>query len=244
MGRESRLKKQRKDDPDRRQRIQSMLESERQVREGLEGVLKQGRELGDRTHYHKLGQDTAAHVGKLLEEFKELFGQWVEVLGQCCLANHQLQSECEALEDELARRQGRPPRPDPFARLAPALDTLPPDQAAALRLVAALGKVPPRPVGPEATAAFDKATAFVESMTGKAAEVRREAQVMFEIAEEKVRRGWVQRAEVDSYKATAIASFEKIEAPLPGCRNDLESQLAEHESLLKCRQELRQALEQ
>lgn len=242
MGRESRLKKQRKADPERPQRIQSMLESERQMRDGLEDVLKNGRELGDRAHYHKLGQDTAARVGKLLEEFKELFGQWIEVLGQCCLANHQLQSECEALEDELARLQGRPPRPDPFARFAPMLDKLPPDQAASLRLVATLGRTPPRPAGPQATEAFDKAKAFVEAMAGRAAEVRREAQTLFEIGEEKVRRGWVQRAEVDSYKATAVASFEKIESPLPGCRKDLESQLAQHESQLKRRQDLRQAL--
>ena len=80
-------------------------------------------------------------------------------------------------------------------------------------------------------------------MTGKAAEVRREAQAVFEIGEEKVRRGWVQRAEIDSYKATTEASFEKIETPLPDYRKDLESQLAEHESLLKRRQELCQALD-
>ena len=243
MGRESKLKKQRKVDPQRPQRIQSMLESERQMRDSLEAVLKKGRDLGDRAHYHKLGQDTAARVGKLLEEFKELFGQWIEVLGQCFLVNHQLQSECEALEDELARLQGRPPKPDPFARLAPVLDQLPPDQAAALQLMATLGSIPPKTGGPDTTEAFEKAKASVEAMAAKAAAARQETQAMFEIGEEKVRRGWAQRAEIDSYKATAEESFEKIEAPLPGCRKDIESQLAEHESLLKRRQQLCQALD-
>lgn len=242
MGRESRLKKQRKADPERPQRIQSMLESERQMRDGLEDVLKKGRELGDRAHYHKLDQDTAARVGKLLEEFKGLLGQWIDMLGRCCFANHQLRSECAALEDELARLQGRPPKPDPFARAAPMLDQLPPRQAAALQLMATLGNTPPKTGSPDTTEAFDKAKAFVEAMATKAAEVRREAQVMFEIGEEKVRRSWAERAEIDSYKATAEESFEKIEAPFPGCRKDLESQLAEHESLLERRQQLRQAL--
>lgn len=242
MGRQSKLKKLRKADPTRAERVQAMLQSERQLRETLDRVLKMGKELGDHMHYDRLGTDVETRAKELLKEITDLIEhERVKVLEQCFTANYDLRRECESLGDELDKLEGRAARPDPLEGEESLLAQLPPKQAAALRLVAAQSRLP-APPAPEATDAFERGKDFLERLTARVSELRRETATLLEVTEEKVRRGWAARSEVDSRKPDRERFLSQIEAAVPPVREFVETALAEYHLQLQRRARLRQAI--
>jgi len=217
--------------------------NEQRLREIMERALAAGKDLSDHVHYDKLGQETGLRSEALLHEFPELLDKRMDALGPCSLANHQLQRECETLQDELDRREGRPPRPDPMEVLAPVLAQMPADQVAALRFVNALSQEP-APPAPDATEVFEKAKDYVRSLDEKLADIRKHSAALGEVAREKVRRGWMPQSEIDSREPLLEKNFRVIDAAIQVCRDFLRTAIDEHQKLIRRREDLRAALAQ
>lgn len=203
-----------------------------------------GKELGEHAHYDKLSRDTADRVSRLLEQFKELIERdRMEVLGECLLANHHLQRECERLAAEIAMAKGEPPPPDPLADVESLLAGLPTQQANALRWAVAEYSLP-APEAPDTTDAFPNGRAFVDRLTATVAEIQREAATLFDIVDVKVQKGWAQRADIDCRKVDAQKFLLQFDNAREESRRMLEAALREYQSLSERRQKLRADLEQ
>jgi len=232
----------RQPDPARAARIQAMRQSEHKMRAAIEPALRAAKELGDRMHYDKLYSETHARLQEQLEEIKTLIGpECLKMLAPCFLAGHELRRECETLQRKLDRLEGRPPKPDILDAVDPILAQCSPEHAAALRGVL-LDASSPAPPAPETTDAFDNARAFVERLTTRVDDARRDTAMLFEIAAEKVRRGWVAQSEIESCQPASQTFFAGIEGPVTMIRTSFESSLADYDSLQERRRQLRQAL--
>lgn len=241
MGRKRKAPTFRQPDPARAARIQAMRQGELKMRAAVEPALKAAKELGDRMHYHKLSTESQARAQGHIEAITALIDERLVALTPCFLATHELRRECETLQRDLDALDGHPPKPDILDAAEPLLAQCSPEQAAALRGVL-LDASLPAPPAPETTDAFDVARTYVERLTATRDEVRRETDMLFEIAAEKVRRGWMPQAEIDSRRPPSEAFLADTEKCVAVIRSSFESALADYASLQERRCQLRQAL--
>jgi len=218
-----------------------MREKDRALREAVDRTLKATKDLSHRSYYAKLSETAAARTQELLGRLKDLIQRdRIEAHGQCLFANHQISEECDRLQDELDRREGRPTRPDPLTQAEPVLATLDPKQASAIRFLAMLQASTP---APETTDAFEKARIFIDETQTTTADLRREAGLLVDVAEEKGRRGWADTKAIDRDRTELTGLLAKVDAAVAESRDRLQSDLTEYEALSRRRLALRQALQ-
>jgi hypothetical protein len=241
MGRKSKPKTTPQVDLARAARIQSMREKDRALREAVEKTLKATKDLSDRGYYARLSETAGDRTEKLLGRLKDVLERdRIEAHGQCIFANHQISQECDRLQDELDRREGRPTHPDPLTQVEPVLAGLDPKQASAIRFVAMLQA---SATAPETTDAFEKASAFIDEFETIAADLRREAGLLVELGEEKERRGWADAKDIDRYRTELTGFLAKVDAAVAESRDRLQRDRTEYEALSRRRLALRQALQ-
>jgi hypothetical protein len=214
---------------------------EQQLRETLERALHHGKDLGDHVHYDQLAREASIRCEALIHDLLGAVDQHLEVLSACALANHQLRRECETLQKELDHLEGRPPEPDLFEAAEPVLRQLSAEQVAALRYVCSL-ESEPAPPAPDSTEVFAKGQAYVQGLEQQLAEIRSLATRVFEVLEEKVRRGWMPQSEIDSRKPGTEEGIRKMDELVELRRDFLRSCIEDRDALLRRRDELRQAL--
>lgn len=93
----------------RQERIRTMRAKETAALESLDRVLRSGKDLGDRVHYDTLLKAKADEIPTLVEHITTARAQAVESVGQCGIANYELTRECERLQAQLDRLEGRHP---------------------------------------------------------------------------------------------------------------------------------------
>lgn len=212
------------------------------MRAAVEPALRAAKQLSDRMHYDKLYTEGQARMQGHLAAITALIEERVAVLGPCFLASHELRRECETLEREVDALDGCPPKPDILAAAEPLLAQCSPEQAAALRWVL-LDNTLPAPPAPETASAFDAARTYIERLTTTQEELRRETDLLFEIAAEKVRRGWLLQSEIDSRRPSCEVFLGNIVKCVTLIGSSFESSLADYTLLKEHRCRLRLALQ-
>ncbi|MGH9889741.1 MAG: hypothetical protein ACREBE_29705 [bacterium] len=230
-------------DPHRAERIRQARDKERRAREALDRTNALSRELGDRIYYDKICCDAQDRFQPLPGRLKDLWERRPDVLAACCLAQFEMQRDCDRLQSQVDQLDGKPPAPTLLEQMEPMLSQLPAKQANALRVVAALQAVSPEAA--EETSVFRNASQWVVDCEEAIAAIERDSALVLEVAHERVKRGWADAATITPYETQMAPHFEaltKLKAELIKSRDYVTSTQTAHEDLRARRAEMRKRL--